>query len=281
MAGSQPLEIIFGDQESEFALEVARLMAVGEDPATAARPQLVRVWPTSGRIGIREPGQETRAVEAGQLWQSEDGQLAELADADQLPGWIADAQLSDIDRTALLKVEPMLPEERSLTLSLSEAAESRRQEMRSLAARCLASLERFEPLTAALADPKQHPSWQAQFRELQAAVARNPETAARVREALQTTAGQDADDLYRMLWGYSKLQLQERAALQLIDEMETGSLARRVLAFQNLHAATQKTLYYRPEKPPARRNESTNQWRRQISGGQMLIQPSPYISSND
>ena len=281
VAGNQPIQITFGDAEAEFAVEVTKLLAAGIDPIAAQRQQVVRVWATSGRVGVSASGEETRAVEVGQQWTSINGQPGELMQVDSTPAWIESAQLRDIDRTALMKIEPMLDVDRSLTLSLSEAAESRRQEVRALAARCLASLERFEPLTASLADPKQHPAWTYQFRELQSALARNPETAQRVWDALRTTSGQDAGELFRMLWGYNKAQLDGGVATQLLDHMEGESLPHRVLAFQNIHAATKKTLYYRPEQPTARRKESATQWRRQLASGQVVCQEPAPISATE
>jgi hypothetical protein len=280
-AGGQAIQVRFGDSDSEFALEVTKLLTPGENPITGVRQQAVRIWTSAGRVGVMAADQETRAVEAGQRWASTQGSPGQIQQVDKLPNWVESAQVSDIDRNALMKIEPLLDVNRSLTLSLSEAAENRRQEVRALAARCLASLERFEPLTASLADAKQHPAWPQQFRELQAALARNPETAERVLDALRTTSGQDAETLFRMLWGYSKTQFAEGAAEELLGYMEGDTLSKGVLAFQNLHAATKKTLYYRPEQSVARRKEATTQWRRQLASGQVVYEEVSPISATD
>ena len=75
-----------------------------------------------------------------------------------------------------------------------------------------------------------------------------------VRAAFEKLRGDDAAELYRMLWGYTDAQLRdEGAANQLVEYLGNESLDFRVLAIINLSSIMGKTLLYRPEAPERRR----------------------------
>jgi hypothetical protein len=202
--------------------------------------------------------------------------------------------IRDIDRSAQLVLEPLLeqgadgsrtagperdaPEQdppSRLTLDLAEAAEHRRVDIRSLAARCLASLDRFEPLVESLSDHRQHPSWRLHFEELQAGLARDRASAAQVLSALRSTAGPQAERLYRMLWGYSPEQLQDGAAAELVAALEDEALEVRVLAIENLKRITGVSGLYRPEQSVAKRQSSIEKWKRRLQAGQIVYRDWP------
>ena len=79
----------------------------------------------------------------------------------------------------------MLQPGRSATLGLAELAEHRQTEVRSLAARCLAYVNQYEPIVAALGDSSRKADWTGLVEQLEQGVARGPESAAAIRQAFQ------------------------------------------------------------------------------------------------
>ena len=121
-----------------------------------------------------------------------------------------------------------------MTVVLREMAEHRKAENRSLAARSLALVNDFDPFVDLLNDVDQRAVWAAQIESLQAALDRGPATALKIRTTFERQLGKDGDELYRMLWGYSREDLVNGAAARLVDLLDNDTLAFRVLAFHNL-----------------------------------------------
>ena len=85
--------------------------------------------------------------------------------------------------------------------------------------------------------------------------------------------GKDGDDLYRLLWGYNKDQLQSGEAPLLVDGLENDSLDFRVLS---LHTTCRKSSEKRSITVPRQRQRIGRQpvqrrWRDQLKDG--LIVP--------
>jgi len=270
-----------GDPGSEFAVEVIRTRTPGSDPRTASRHHVVKIWSKSGRIGVADGEEKTRAVEAGQMWIGVDRRAAVIGDSGALPTWTAGAKMRNIDRDALLDLEPLLTEDRSLTLSLLEAAKNRRTDIRSLAARCLAALGRFEPLVESLGDQKQHAHWPEHVAQLRAAVDQHPESSALVTQALRRVTGPDADVLLESLRSYNPLQLADGGAEQLIDELENESIEVRVVAIEMLKHITGMSQLYRADRPAAQRQVAVQKWRGRLEEGEVLYAEQPLIFSGD
>lgn len=270
-----------GDPASEFAVEVIRTRTPGSDPRTASRHHVVKIWSKSGRIGIADGEEKSRAVEAGQMWIGVDQRAAVIGDSGALPNWTAGSKMRNIDRDALLDLEPLLTEERSLTLSLLEAAKNRRTDIRSLAARCLAALGRFEPLVESLGDQKQHAHWPEHVAQLRAAVDQHPESSALVTQALRRVTGPDADVLLDLLRSYNPLQLADGGAENLIDDLESDSIEVRVVAIEMLKHITGMSQLYRADRPAAQRQVAVQKWRGRLEEGEVLYSEQPLIFSGD
>ena len=163
--------------------------------------------------------------------------------------------------------------EKAARLGLLELATSRPQrEVRWLALRSLGYLGRFAEMVAALDDPAHKLDWQDYYvEELRAAVARDPETAAAVRLALERRYPQQAADLYRMLWGYSDKDLQAGEDAKLVRGLDDDSLAVRRLSFWNLREITGLGLFYDPEQPAARRQAAVRAWRQRLEAKEIRL----------
>jgi hypothetical protein len=165
--------------------------------------------------------------------------------------------------------------ERPAVRSLVELTDFRRREVQWLATRSLGSIGRFEAMVA----PLDKPAYWSSFRsfgesadyvgQLCKAVARNAESAAAVRGALQKQYPDHAEILYRMLWGYSAGGLRDGEAAQLVGYLEHESLPVRGLAFWNLRDLTGLSLYYEPEAIAAERRVAVEKWRERLGSGEI------------
>ncbi|HEY2147285.1 MAG TPA: hypothetical protein VGH32_05065, partial [Pirellulales bacterium] len=163
-----------------------------------------------------------------------------------------------------------LDDKRPVTQALLELASHRRAENKSMAARALALIDEFGPFDNLFNDPDEKAVWPIQIESLKAALARGPAVAGKVRAALQSERGKDGDELYRMLWGFSKEEVAAGAAAKLIDYLDHDSMDMRVLAFYNLRqivGAGGPESYYRPEQPAAVRQQSIRRWRERFKEG--------------
>ena len=120
---------------------------------------------------------------------------------------------------------------------------------------------------AALNDPDQYPAWEAHVAALKAAVGRGPDVAAQVRATFEKQRGNDAKELYRMLWGYSAEDLKQGAAATLVDYLDNESLDFRVLSFNNLHRITGMGL---PQDPQKRRGPHLQKWKERLKDGKIV-----------
>ena len=112
------------------------------------------------------------------------------------------------------------------------------------------------------------------------AIARSPESAAAVRAALQKRRGEDGDNLYRVLWGYSDEQLRDKNEdATLVNYLSHESQDYRVLAFLTLKQITggEFTHLYRPEVSERRRATSTQRWKQDEQDGAIVYKRPPSL----
>ena len=167
-----------------------------------------------------------------------------------LPKWLGADTTGPLDARAAQMLNQSLDGKQPVSQVLREMADHRRAENRSLAARSLALIDEFEPFIDLLNDPDERAVWPIQIESLQAALARGPSTAAKVRTAFEKQRGKDAAELYRMLWGYTKDDLVSGEAARLVDDLDRDNLDFRVLSLYNLRLITNVTFNYRPEARP-------------------------------
>ena len=177
-----------------------------------------------------------------------------------------------LDRRASAALAKELPTDRLAAFGLLELSASRPQkEVKWLAVRCLGYVGQFRDMVAALNDPARRLEWPEYVDQLRDAVARDSESAAAVRQALEKQYPQQATLLYRMLWGYSNKNLEDGADKDLVSALESDTLAVRVLSFRTLFGLTGLGLYYQPEQTAAKRLQSTVQWQRRQKKGEIRL----------
>jgi len=270
--GTQQALLTFVDPESMLALDVRRVLEPGSDPQAGLAPLVVDLYATSGLLRVQEDNASLE-VESGThrtLFAGTD----QPATAREFPKWVSSEAVSDSDRTAMSLLEPLLLPNEPVTLVLKEHAQHRRREVRSLAIRSLAYLGDFDACIAALNEKDEKTFWPIYIDELRLAVARDPDAAARVREAFVKQRAPDAGTLFRMLWGYSADDLKSGAARDLVEGLNHESLDVRALAFASLQNVTGAATHgYSPTDPEKKRRTGVNAWREKLRTGKIVPKP--------
>ena len=257
------------EPESIAAVEVNHAHSPGVNPETESSKITCDLYVSQGAV-VWDEGLGKNPVEI-----SSPARLSLLPPAKgpatiggaSVPKWIAFEPIGPLDQRAAAVIAQSLQSNRSARLGLLELADHRQREVRWLATRCLGYLGHFDPMVAALDDMSRRIEWLDCVDQLRLAVARSPETAAAVRQAIEKQFSDESAELYRMLWGYSDKDLSGGEDLKLVNYLEHERLAFRFLAFWNLKDVTGLGLFYRPELPAAKRSQSTKHWKsRQQSG---------------
>lgn len=270
--------LTFSDAESIAALDVRHVHVPGTNPEAGPPHIVANLYASTGSIVWDEPGGDEAAKKVqltAPQWVSFNAALtSEPAVSKELPKWITAEPLSAWDRRASVALaQPQaLPTDRLARLALMEVVTLRPQkEVRWLALRCLGYIGQFNDLVKTLNDPARKLDWPEYVDQLREAVARDAQSAAAVRVALETQYPQQAADLYRMLWGYSDKDLQTGADKDLVKALEDDTLAVRVLSFWNLRELTGLGLFYRPEQTAAKRLQPTVRWRQRLEAGEIRL----------
>lgn len=265
----------FADAASEMGVEVLQYLPPGTDPEVQPATTVVRIYTTIGSIAWQADGAEVATpIEGGQVRVIIGDQGQTLA-ATQSPTWMHGETLDPLERIASNTLESFVLLDQAVALSLGEQSQSRRLEIRSLSARCLAYLETQEPLVREFDDQRQRSYWTAEYDVLRQSIARGPASATRVRGTLERFCGDAAPELYRLLWGFSPQQLQDGGDARLVALLDHDFLTMRIFAYENLRRITGKTLLYRPEVTKDRRKSSLQDWRERLENGAIVYETPP------
>lgn len=272
--------ITFGDADSSCAVEVTRNRPLGNDPETSALHLVRNLYVPTGNVQWLDSisstlGGDPLLASTGTRLRWIDEQSPVSHTIDEMPGWISTRQLSDIEARGSDTLNRFVTEDRPVSLSLQERAQDRRIEVKSLAASCLAYLGFYDSILDALGDAGQRSSWRGHIGVLHEAMAQGPEPAVAIRHALERKRGDEASNLYRMLWGYSEEDLAGESAADLVAALESESLDVRVLAYENLMQITGSTLLYHPEYIESRRSGPTQRWREKLEAGEIRYRNPP------
>jgi hypothetical protein len=267
--GHAPI-ITFVDPESTLAVEVRRDLPLGQDPDKEPAAVVANLYATSGLIRVENADGQMQELPAPAMVSLTGGEVHSGQDA-KFPAWVSVEESSEAQRRATSDLAGALEVGQPIGLQLREIAGaqhrlSRRRDVRALAVLSLARLGEFEPCMVALDDDDLRHQWPAVMGELRAAVTRGPETADKVRAALDKHRG--ADDgavLYRMLWGYTAADLKAGADRELVEALNRNdALIVRVMAILTLEQITGATLGYHPEDTDFQRRVPYNAWRQRI-----------------
>jgi len=273
-AGKRTGVITLSSAESVAALQVGRGRLEGSDPEGEPAAWVTDLYAVAGEILWDEAGHDTVALSANTALALDDppdppeSLTSVPTPVEELPQWISGDELDIMhpDRVGSHQLEREL--QADARLGLLELAVHRRREVAWLAARCLGYIDRFDDMVKVLNDPLYKQVWPECIDKLREAIARAPQTAAAVRQAMERWHDQEGTALYRMLWGYTEKDLRNGQAATLVDHLNHKTLAFRVLSFWNLHKLTDWKLYYVPEDTEAERRPSVQKWKERLESGE-------------
>jgi len=279
VAGEQRGVVTFVDPEAVVAVAVEPVRIPGTNPEKVEPITRSLIYVRSGEVTWAEAGMDAPLPLQPQTCLMLAGRQPRVPiEVDKFPIWVTSDTLSELDRrassTLLKEWQPDVTAERALI----ELATSRRREVQWLVAGAMGYIGLFEPTVA----PLSQPSYWESFRryadsadyigELHWALARGPQTAAAVRLAFERHFPDNANRLYRMLWGYTPDGLRSGDAAVLVDNLEDDSLPVRGLAFWNLRQLTGWSHGYEPEATAANREKAVARWREKLAAGEISEQ---------
>jgi hypothetical protein len=268
----------FNDAESVAALEVRRTHMPGMNPETEPTHMVAELFAALGNLSWSEgtPPTSIHLAPASRLRLDAQSTVGPLP-TKEIPQWTKPELLNAWDRLASAPMAQGLQSEQTARLGLTKMAEHRQKEIRWLALRSLGYLGEYQDIMPVLAEPASKTVWTDYVEYLRDAVARDRESAAAVHTALERQYPEGAD-LYRMLWGYTNEELigkdpEHAEDANLVEALNSDSLAMRRLGFWNLKDITNYSLTYRPEDTAARRQQAYQAWRARLEGKQIRIKP--------
>jgi hypothetical protein len=264
--------------DTEVAVEVRNFLPPGTNPEELPAKKVVQIYVSGGAAQWQDMGGDAVRIEPLQVCEFVDDDRVRLSAFESAPSWTNGSDISDIDRLASPELAKAIAPDRPVRLVLQENVSHRKAEVRALATRCLSFFDDFEAFFSpdgVLRDEWQRASWSVHFAALQEAIARGEASAAAVRKSLEKFRPDDAQALYRMIWGYSPAELQGGADLQLVQWLDHESMDYRVFAYANLEQMTGMTLGYLPHYPEARRKSRVAAWRARLEAGEIKYKEIP------
>jgi hypothetical protein len=278
-AGDRPAKITFTKPGSALAIEVRLVRTPGSDPEKSRARTVIDLFAEgTGAVIWEDENSEPITVDAPGR------RTLGLLDGEPQPEgppdwWLKSDQLTSItDQLGINVLEPKLRDKAAadLNASLTESIFVQRREEQSLAYRWLISIDQFEDAVKALGQSKNRESffWPTIIEHLRLAVARDPRTAAKVRESFEKGRGEKAAELYRMLWGYSEKDLTEGGeAKRLVGYLEHEDLDFRVLSSWCLGDIAGTGIgFYRPDGPAElrERDQFVRDWKKRLETGKIM-----------
>lgn len=272
LIGEDEYLVTFPDTKPTLFVEVRPQLVNGADPEKTPAQLSVDFYLGAGKVTWQKGTSAAAELTAPLRWTTDPATPAAVNEA---PAWIQDEKRMVSEAYAAPTIEQNVTTDRPVVVALKEAAAHRKRELRSLAAKCLALVGEYDDFVAVLNDPSQYPAWDGQIEALRTGMARSPDDAAKVRQALEKSRAGDAKGLYRLLWGYDEEQFLTGGASQdLLADLEHPHLDYRVLAYWNLRQLTGARHPYDPrDEDGKQRKDRVELWQRKVA--QLLKEKSP------
>jgi len=274
--GDKDFLATFVDPDSTLAFEVRRLFPDGGDPARDEARTTAEMYVASGMIDIGPLAggkHETFKVPDRKTLMGIPATDPMVSSANAtLPAWIVGTTPNQTEKRATLEVEKILTAGETVRVPLEELSHDRRTEYRNLAVLCMTTLGDFSGFLPVLNDPLQKANWNGQIEAARRAIARNQATAKSLKATLESQRdAKKADDLYRMLCGFSRQDYLGGADARLVGELDNEEMDFRVLSFWNLRQVLIGTLNYHPEHNTAKqRAVGVRAWKLRLEAHQIV-----------
>jgi hypothetical protein len=264
--------ITFGDAESTVAVEVRDYLAPGAGIGTTSE-KVVEVIPLGGTITWSEAGSEL-IVRTGQMLAMTDTQAVQAFAMPTSPEWTDLKVSSSVAARAAETLEPAVGVGRPASLSLQEKVGFRQQETVALATDVLCQIGSVEAAVRSFGNERQHAYWPLHIQALRDEIARSPEAAERVREAVTVSDADHAETILALIVGHDNEQLTGGKAKELVDLLESEKMPLRVLAYENLKRITGRANFYQAQKGAERQKDKIRYWQELLTSEQ-IVYPIP------
>lgn len=256
-----------------LAIEVDRTFAPGLDLLNQSPQVTTQVYAQGGNVTWEANGGIYKASQAKQWELTSKGEPSGLRDFAGDPGWIEGLNNNAWDRRASPQLPKRVVAEQEVWPQLREIVESDSyKEVRALAAHCSLAVGHPDVLVSSFDDESQQASWARNLEKLRVAASRSQVEASRIHRAMEEQYGEKLSaDLFVLLCGFGSEEvgetdeeLQRGAILQLIDWLESDSLACRALAMLNLEQLTGRIAIYNPTDQSGRRRSDIRKIRKRL-----------------
>jgi hypothetical protein len=267
------LELYLPSADTTAAIEVRWLRRAGFDPFKSEnRTPVARIVVIAdqdglaGEIGLVTNGGDID-LNASQQWLARGEDAGNVLDLPEPVSWVTknDSEASILDQSAREGLLSLIDQPQPLILSLREATSFRRAEVAGLAAQLMLQLGHWDVYFGTdgiLSQPKQRAYWTEHYRTLRGSMDRSGENAKMLSEQIGQMDAANGESLMRLLVGFSQSQLVEGADDDLIEMLDSNSMAVRVLATENLREITGTTLnFWAGEDNAVRRVPTIKKWR--------------------
>jgi hypothetical protein len=256
----------FDPFKPENRIPVARIVAIADKDGLAGEIGLVT---DAGDIGLN----------ANQQWLARGDDAGSVLDLTEPVKWVTkkDTKDSILDQSAREGLLNLIDQQQPLLVSLREATSFRRAEVAGLAAQLMLQLGHWDVYFGTdgiLSQPKQRAYWTEHYRTLRGSMDRSGENATMLSEQIGQMDAANGKSLMRLLVGFSQSQLVEGADDDLIEMLDSNSMAVRVLATENLREITGTTLnFWAGEDNAVRRVPTIKKWQARLRKGDVRWKP--------
>jgi len=148
-----------------------------------------------------------------------------------------------------------------------------RPQISEMATKCLALTGNYTSLVQALAQPEHEEARLAAIDGLRIWLPQSPENGKLLKDELQKTFHtDDAEAVYRLLWGYNEKDARNRfTSNQLVEWLDHDEIAVRELAFYYIYLLTGRRYDYLPLLPAAQRKAAVTRWRAHLEKAGALL----------
>lgn len=271
------LELLTPD--ARIALRQFNYLAPGKDPLTDTADSIVDLVCLEGRAAWSD-GEESLTFEPGLALRYENGATLSPMTLTTAPYW-TEEEVKGIEEMAVTAMDELVDYNVVIEDQFQAALNDSRVEVRILAGQALSLLGNHVPSVEALDEVLNKSFWADQVAWLRAVAARGPSHAQTLEETMLYVDREHGKAAFRLLNGFSDMQLQEGYAKELVDSLLSEDLMIRVLAIDNLMRITGTRLLYRPESSDRFRQRYYEKWEQQLNdGGVRYNQPAgpPSIS---
>lgn len=267
-------------------VEFMQYQLPGLDSRSAAPAQIDLFSAPMGRVIVKE-GESTWRLSESMVMARVVSANADLA-LDPTIGSIDQPLPKGRDYTVRLKdtveknfsqVRSDLPSNQTLYEFLVKLKGDSKQERRFAAISWLAASGEFAFLLDFLNDEKNRNNWRSAIEAVQAAIINHPEYADKLQSYLLENDPQDGSKIYEMITGFSQKQLADGGDAQLVEALDSDSLATRVLAIETLRQITggRSYGYSANADRKSRRRSIDRQWNKLLGREELRYEAMPTL----